>query len=129
MKTLHYSIIAIFVFVVVIIIIVEYPIPHGSSIMITPSKPYIDNTSENSHFTIDEQKARSLAENSVDELKTTYGCHFDSLTGIVDNSSKLQYVRVGYNCNKYVGAFVIMEDPQLNHVINVTTYPISRFGS
>jgi hypothetical protein len=82
---------------------------------------------------IDESKARSLAENSLDELKTTsYGCHFDGVSGIFgtdsNGTSKLEAVRVGYNCNsKYVGGFLVTEDPQLTKIINVTAYPSDRF--
>ncbi len=131
MKTLHYSIITVLIVSVAIVIIIEFPIPHSGTIMIIPSKPYQSNATEN---TIDEKKARDLAEKNVDELKTSYGCHFDSLSGVFatypNGTSTLEAVRVGYNCNHpYVGSFVIIEDPQLTKVINVTAYPSSRFGN
>ena len=117
---------------VAIVIIIEFPIYRGPNALIVPSKPYQYDTTEN---TIDEQKARSLAESYVDELKTmSYGCQFQSLSGIYgtdsNGTSKLNAVQVGYTCtSKYVGAFVIIEDPQLTKVLNVTTFPSSRFGS
>lgn len=131
MKTLHISIISILVVITILVIIIEFPIPHSGTIMITPSKPYQSNVTQNA---IDEKKARELAESNVDELKTSYGCHFDSLSGIFttypNGTSTLEAVRVGYNCNHpYVGSFVIIEDPQLTKVINVTAYPNNRFGN
>ncbi|SRR5690348_2999285 len=132
MKTLHLYIIAVLIVSVAIVIIIEFPIYRGPNALIVPSKPYQYDTTEN---TIDEQKARSLAESYVDELKTmSYGCQFQSLSGIYgtdsNGTSKLNAVQVGYTCtSKYVGAFVIIEDPQLTKVLNVTTFPSSRFGS
>lgn len=117
---------------VAIAIIVEFPMPYSGTTTITPSKPYQSDTTGN---TIDEQKARSLAESYVDELKVmSYGCQFQSVSGIYgtdsNGTSKLNAVQVGYTCtSRYVGAFVILEDPQLTKVLNVTTFPSSRFGS
>ncbi|MHB8602600.1 MAG: hypothetical protein ACYC6W_10255 [Nitrosotalea sp.] len=132
MKTLHYSIIAILIFIILITLIIEFPIYRGPNALIVPSKPYQSDITEN---TIDEQKARSLAESYVDELKTiSYGCQFQSVSGIYgtdsNGTSKLNAVQVGYTCtSRYAGAFVIIEDPQLTKVLNVTTFPSSRFGS
>lgn len=133
MKTLHYSIIAILAFTIIMIFIIEFPLYRGPSGLITGSKPYQDNMSGNNIGIIDEQKAKSLAENSVSDLKDiSYGCSFDSLSGIYKNDSsgspKLQYVRVGYDCIQHIGSFVILEDPQMTRVLNVTTYSISNFG-
>jgi hypothetical protein len=132
MKILHYSIITVLIVSIAIIIIMEFSIPYFRTTTITPSKPYQSNATEN---TIDEQKARSLAESYVDELKTiSYGCQFQSVSGIYgtdsNGASKLNAVQVGYTCSsRYIGAFVIIEDPQLTKVLNVTTFPSSRFGS
>ncbi len=117
---------------VAIVIVIEFPIYRGPNALIVPSKPYQSDATEN---TIDEKKARSLAESYVDELKIiSYGCQFQSLSGIYGTDSngvsKLNAVQVGYTCtSRYVGAFVIIEDPQLTKVLNVTTFPSSRFGS
>ncbi len=127
MKTRSYFVIGMSVLAVVIVVIVTLGMPPDSNIVITPSKPYLNNSATS--FVPDEKKARALAERSVDELKTgTYGCHFDSLSGVFDGKSNLQYIQVGYNCDKYVGAFVILEDPEMTRIINVTTYPITFHG-
>jgi hypothetical protein len=132
MKTLHYYIIAVLIVSIAIVIMIEFPIPYSGTVMIVPSGPHVLGTTIRN--TIDEQKARSLAESYVDELKTmSYGCQFQSLSGIYgtdsDGASKLDAVQVGYTCtSKYVGAFVIVEDPQMTKVLNVTTFPSSRFG-
>ena len=132
MKTLHYSIIAVLIVSIAIVIIIEFPIPYSGTTTIVPSKLSQSDTTAN---TIDEQKARSLAESYVDELKVmSYGCQFQSVSGIYvtdsNGVSKLNAVQVGYTCtSRYVGAFVIIEDPQLTKVLNVTTFPSSRFGS
>jgi hypothetical protein len=126
MKTGSYLLIGMPALAVAIVVIVTLGIQHDST-MITPSKPYLNNS--DTIFVPDEKKARELAERYVDELNTgTYGCRFDSLSGIFDAKSNLQYVRIGYDCNRYVGAFVILEDPDMTRVINVTTYPLTRFG-
>lgn len=124
MKTGNYFVTGVSVLAVMIVVIVTFGIPHDSSTMIIPSKPYLNNS--DAIFVPDEKKARTLAESSVDELKTgTYGCHFDSLSGVFDGKSNLQYIKIGYNCDKYVSAFVILEDPEMTRIVNVTTYPIT----
>lgn len=131
MKTLHYSIITVLIVSIAIIIIVELPIYLGPNALIAPSKPYQSDTTGKK---TDEQKARSLAESYVDELKiNSYGCQFQSMSGIYrtdsNSTSKLDGVQVGYTCaSRYIGAFVIIENPQLTKVLNVTTFPSSRFG-
>lgn len=127
MKTGNYFVIGISVLAVVIMVIVTLGMPHDSDTLIIPSKPYLNNS--DASFVPDEKKARALAESPVDELKTgTYGCHFDSLSGVFDEKSNLRYIQIGYSCDKYVGAFVILEDPEITRIINVTTYPITFHG-
>jgi hypothetical protein len=127
MKTGNYFLIGMPVLAVLIVVVVTLGIPHNSNNMIIPSKPYLNGS--DTSFVPDEKKARELAERYVDELHIgTYGCHFDSLSWIFDAKSNLQYVRIGYDCDRYVGAFVIFEDPSMTRIINVTTYPLTRFG-
>ena len=132
MKALHLYMISALIVCIAIVIIIEFPIYRGPNTLMVPSKPYQSDTTEPM---INEQKARSVAESYVDELKIiSYGCQFQSLSGIYGTDSngisKLNAVQVGYTCtSRYIGAFVIIEDPQLTKVLNVTTFPSSRFGS
>lgn len=138
MKTLHITMIISVVIISIVVVLIMHTPPQSRcqegilSNGICAGPRYDISSTEN---IIDEQKARSLAESYVDELKVmSYGCQFQSVSGIygTDSSgtSKLNAVQVGYTCtSRYVGAFVILEDPQLTKVLNVTTFPSSRFGS
>lgn len=122
MKILYFYIIAASIVVLVATLILLFPVPVNNTIMITPSVLHQDKIRQ----TIDVQKARQLAENNIDGLTTSYACHFDSESEMYSNfpngTSKLEGVRIGYNCNSpYVASFIIVEDPLLTKVINVTS--------
>lgn len=88
--------------------------------------PYAMQESTNQNAT-DEQKARQLAENSLPDLKTVSGYHFEGILYARVQSfggpgpSELMSVQVSYQTPSG-GILTFIEDPKMTKVLNVTVF-------